>query len=173
MADGAATRDMDIFTPTADMQRALRDTFAQFATGVTIVTCRDADGPLAMTANSFSSVSLSPPLVLWCPAVTSSRHDSFAAATRFAIHVLGESQLDTGMRFARDGRAFGDSGWREGADGLPLLDDCIARFSCTRFAAHPAGDHTVILGEVTECARSDGTPLIFAQGAYGRFTDGT
>ena len=174
MADGSAVMsDMDVFCPTAENQRDFRNTLGQFATGVTVVTCRDAQGALAITANSFASVSLDPPLVLWSPAIASSRHDSFAAAEGFAIHVLEASQLDMGMRFARNGRAFEDGEWREGPDGVPLLTSCLARFVCKRHAVHPAGDHTLILGEVTECARRAGEPLIFSQGAYGRFTDGT
>lgn len=172
MADGSGARDMDVFTPSPDTQRAFRDTLGQFATGVTVVTCRDADGPLAMTVNSFTSVSLDPPLVLWSPAVASSRHDGFVAAEHFAIHVLGTTQLELGARFAKDGRAFADTGWQEGPHGIPLLPDCVARFICTRHATHPAGDHTLILGAVTECARGSGLPLIFSQGAYGRFTEG-
>lgn len=172
MADGTGAHDMDVFTPNPETQRAFRDTLAQFATGVTVVTCRDAQGPLAMTANSFTSVSLDPPLVLWSPAVTSSRHDGFVAAEHFAIHVLNSDQLDLGKGFAGNGRAFDGCAWSENAQGVPLLEGCLARFICTRYAVHPAGDHTLILGAVTECARGAGTPLIFAQGAYGRFTDG-
>jgi flavin reductase (DIM6/NTAB) family NADH-FMN oxidoreductase RutF len=163
---------MDDFTPDADSQRAFRDTLAQYATGVTVVTCLDAQGPLAMTANSFASVSLDPPLVLWSPARASARHDSFADARHFAIHVLRDTQIDLGTRFARDGRAFEGLDWSRGPDGVPLLPDCLARFVCARFATHPAGDHTIVLGQVTHCACGTGDPLVFAQGAYGRFTDG-
>ena len=173
MADGsAATRMMESFTPTPETQRAFRDALGQFATGVTVVTCHDADGPLAITANSFASVSLDPPLVLWSPAIASSRHDSFVAAERFAIHVLRADQRELGRRFARDGRAFDGLSWSRGPGDVPLLADCLARFTCTRHAVHPGGDHTLVLGEVTQCARAEGAPLIFAQGAYGRFTDG-
>lgn len=173
MADGMANaQTMDQFTPSADTERAFRDALGCFATGVTVVTCRDAEGPLAMTANSFAAVSLDPPLVLWSPAISSRRHDSFVNAEHFAIHVLSTDQHAMCRDFAMNGRAFDCAPWHEDDTGVPLLDGCLARFTCSKFAAHPGGDHTIILGRVTDVARSAGKPLVFAQGAYGRFTDG-
>lgn len=169
MADGSVTPDMQSFSPSAADDRAFRDTLGCFATGVTVVTCQDAEGPLAITANSFAAVSLDPPLILWSPAKSSRRHDSFVAAEHFAVHVLAEDQLPLGRRFAMDGRDFTGLDWADDA-GTPLLSDCLARFTCRRHATVPGGDHTVILGEVLQAAHRPGAPLIFARGAYGRFT---
>ena len=157
------------FRPGPGSERAYRDALGAFATGVTIVTCRDDQWPLAITANSFASISLDPPLVMWSPAVSSSRHDSFVAAPRFAIHVLAADQLTLGRRFALDGRAFDGTDWEEG-DGLPMLP-CLARFDCRHHAAHGAGDHTIVLGQVERVVQGEGAPLVFCQGAYGRFAN--
>jgi flavin reductase (DIM6/NTAB) family NADH-FMN oxidoreductase RutF len=175
MPDGSNTMHSETtFIPGPDNQRALRDALGCFATGVTVVTCRDAQGPLAMTANSFAGVSLDPAIVLWSPALTSARHDSFVAAEHFVIHIMSTAQKDLCTHFALNGRGFDDVAWSENAQGVPVLPDCVARFTCTRFATHPGGDHTVILGKVTEAARSDGAaPLVFAQGTYGRVAHDT
>ena len=173
MPDGTVTqRDMKSFTPCPEPQRDFRDALGCFATGVTIVTCRDADGPLAMTANSFAAVSLDPPLVLWSPGKFSSRYQSFVDAKHFAIHVLTSEQADLGTRFAKDGRAFDGTPWTEDANGVPLLPGCLTQFTCSQHATHPGGDHTIIIGRVENAVHGPGTTLIFAQGSYGRFTDG-
>lgn len=163
---------MQSFQPGPETARAFRNTLGCFATGVTIVTCQDSQGPLAMTANSFASVSLDPPLVLWSPAKTSSRYTSFVEAKNFAIHVLSEDQGELASHFAKDGRAFSDVPWEADINGAPLFPTCLARFTCRQHAAHDAGDHTIIIGEVTEAAHAAGAPLLFARGSYGRFTNG-
>lgn len=172
MADGGRMNMMNRFSPTPDFAREFRSALGCFGTGVTIVTCRDADGPLGITANSFASVSLDPALVLWSPAKTSMRHDSFVAAKDFAIHVLHEGQLDLASTIARNGRALSCADGYTETDVCPALDDCLVRFTCRQYATHDAGDHTLILGEVREVATGTGTPLLFSQGQYGRFTNG-
>lgn len=173
MADGSRdVQTMHSFQPGPDTARAFRNTLGCFATGVTIVTCQDSQGPLAMTANSFASVSLDPPLVLWSAAKSSSRYASFVKAQDFAIHVLSEEQGDLASHFAKDGRAFSDVVWEADANGAPLFPICLARFTCRLHAAHDAGDHTILIGEVTEAAHAAGAPLLFARGSYGRFTNG-
>lgn len=159
------------FTPTADRQADLRRAFGCFGTGVTVITTQTADGPLGMTANSFSSISLTPPLVLWSPAVSSRRHDAFATADSFCIHVLSAQQLDIAQHFARNGDGFDRFGWSSGPLGVPRLTKCLAEFYCTTHAVHPAGDHSVILGQVQQVAQSaDNTPgLLFNQGRFGQF----
>jgi flavin reductase (DIM6/NTAB) family NADH-FMN oxidoreductase RutF len=180
MADGSAraperndegNRPMESFRPGPETARALRDALGCFGTGVTVVTCMTGDGPLAMTANSFSSVSLDPPLVLWSPAIASSRHDAFVAAQTFSIHVLAADQLALARAFARDGRDFSHAGWHETDHGTPAIAGAIARFDCQHHAAHGAGDHTIVLGRVEGAAHRPGAPLLFVRGCYGCFSD--
>lgn len=160
---------MDPFTPGPDTARALRDAFDHFATGVTVVTARGPQGPVGITANSFASVSLEPPLVLWSPAKASSRFPVFADAKHFAIHVLGADQRDLAAHFTRHGREFDGLEVTEGPGGAPLIGNCLACFACRRFAVEDAGDHVIILGEILEAAFREGAPLVFSQGFYGSF----
>jgi flavin reductase (DIM6/NTAB) family NADH-FMN oxidoreductase RutF len=162
---------METFRPGPANARAYRDTLGAFGTGVTIVTCLEGDRPLAMTANSFASVSLDPPLVLWSPAIASSRHDAFVAAPAFSIHILACGQLDMARRFARDGRDFSHAEWAPGPHGVPALEGVVARLDCHHHAAHGAGDHTIVLGRVEQIARGAGRPLIFCEGVYGAFAE--
>lgn len=157
------------FAPGPLTRRAYRDALGSFATGVTVVTCRDQGRPLAMTANSFTSISLDPPLILWSPAIASSRHDPFVAARDFAVHVLAEDQGALALRCARDGRDFDGIDWSEGPGGTPLIAGAVARFTCTHHASHGAGDHTIVLGQVTEVLHTGRPPLVFLRGGYGAF----
>ena len=102
------------FTPTIERQKALRKAFGCFGTGVTVVTVFTDDGPVGMTANSFSSISLDPPLVLWAPSVLSMRHAYFAQAKEFCIHVLGADQLDIAQHFSKNGTDFSVVNWSSG-----------------------------------------------------------
>lgn len=159
----------DNLIPGPDTERAFRDALGCFGTGVTVVTTRTATGPLAITANSFASVSIEPPLVLWCPARQSERHDLFTAADRFVIHVMAEDQQATAAHFARTGHDFSGIDWAENADGLPHLAGALARFDCTRSAVHDGGDHSIILGEVHRFWHRAGSGLMFKRGQYGGF----
>ena len=149
--------------------RPFRNALGRFATGVTVVTAKTPQGPIGMTANSFSSVSMDPPLVMWCPAKASSRFASFANASHFAIHVLGEDDEAIAMNFARSGQAFAGLDVSENRHGVPLLNRCLARFECTMHQLHEAGDHAIILGRVTSAAFREGEALIFSQGTFRRF----
>ena len=123
-----------------------------------------------MAPNSFSSVSLPPPLVLWSLSNTSRRHDAFAQAQHYSIHVLADAQADMALHFAANGEGFDAYPHDIDAQGVPLLHGCLARFDCTHHASHPAGDHSIILGRVTQVAtRATGAGLAFDQGQYGRF----
>jgi flavin reductase (DIM6/NTAB) family NADH-FMN oxidoreductase RutF len=157
------------FDPTQADPRDFRDALGRFGTGVTVITCATPDGPLGITANSFASVSLDPPLVLWSPAKRSTRYPFFVAAPRYAIHVLGEDQLGLCQAFARTGTPFDQFAWSTNADGVPLIDGCLSRFECRHIATHDAGDHSVILGHVTRVTSREGAPLLFFGGRYGRF----
>jgi flavin reductase (DIM6/NTAB) family NADH-FMN oxidoreductase RutF len=171
MADGGAFPAMIAFTPNKENERAFRDALGRFATGVTVVTTLSDQGPLGITANSFSSVSLDPPLVLWSPARASRRFAAYEAAEHYAIHILGEEQRDLCRRFSRDGLDFAGLDWTPNAEGVPLIHNCIARFDCIRHAAYDGGDHLIIVGRVLSAEIRNGPPLLFAAGNFGRFTD--
>lgn len=160
---------MKTFTPGPDTARAFRDGLGKFATGVTVVTCETSEGPLGITANSFASLSLDPPLVLWSPARASRRFEAFVAAQDFAIHILSNSQQDLCHRFAGEGHNFEMLDWSRNEKGVPLFDGCLARFECTRHDVHEGGDHAIIVGRVISAAISEGEPLLFACGRYGGF----
>ena len=149
-----------------DDPRAFRDALGAFPTGVCVVTCLGAGGPVGITANSFASLSLSPPLILWSPSKHSRRGDVYARADRFALHVLAADQEDVARAFVKDGQAFG-AGAQE-LDGLPLLAGCAARFVCDTHSVLDGGDHHLILGEVRRVERRDTAPLVFANGSYAR-----
>ncbi|WP_076364853.1 flavin reductase family protein [Phaeovulum vinaykumarii] len=175
--DRAESHAETTFAPDPADPRALRAALGRFATGVTIVTARAAPdacapegAPLAITVNSFASVSLDPPLVLWSAARASLRHVHFAAAPAFSIHVLGAEQQALCARFSSSGAGFDGLAWRAGEDGVPHLADALVRFDCTTEARHDGGDHTIIIGRVTRVALGAArAPLVFAGGKFGHF----
>jgi len=169
MADGGLNMPLSRFTPGPDNTRALRNALGRFPTGVTVVTVRGEDGPMGITVNSFASVSLDPPLLLWCPGKASSRFDTFAGAERFAIHVLGQDHLDLAQGFARRADAFEGLALEDCPHGVPLLSDCLARFECRTVQRHDAGDHMIVVGHVENAALRDGEALVFSEGLFGRF----
>jgi len=147
-------------------ERELRDALGCFATGVTVVTTTGARGPVGMTVNSFASLSLDPPLVLWSPARRSSRFAAFEAAEHFAVHVLGRDQQPLAEHFARSG-GFGRFGHAPGIGGAPLLEGCVARLECFHAARFEGGDHLICVGEVLRiAAEPEREALIFHRGAY-------
>jgi len=160
---------MDRFTPGPDTARELRNALGRFATGVTVVTAPGPEGPVGITANSFASVSLDPPLVLWSPARAAGRFPVFSGAEHYAIHILGAEQRDLAAHFVRHGRDFTGLEMTEGPGGAPLIGGCLARFACRRTALLDGGDHAIILGRVLEAESREGEPLVFSQGTYGRF----
>ncbi|WP_089881639.1 flavin reductase family protein [Citreimonas salinaria] len=163
------TAKADSFDPHQADPRAFREALGRFGTGVTVITCATRDGPLGITANSFSSLSLDPPLVLWAPAKSSARYPHFMAAERFAIHVMGRDQFDTCRGFARDGDAFDRIAWEEGEGGVPLISGSLSCFECATTATHDGGDHSIIVARVTRVTTRAGEPLLFFGGAYGTF----
>lgn len=150
--------------------KALRRTLGQFATGVTVVTAaHPVTGEIVgMTANSFSSVSLDPPLVLWSIVREAKSLAVFLEATHFAINILSAQQLDQSNRFSRPGSdKFAGVAWCPGLGGAPVLEGTAAVFECARHAEHDGGDHIIMVGEVGRFARFDRPGLVFAQGRYG------
>ena len=153
--------------PDPEDTRALRDALGKFATGVTIVTCASDDGPICITANSFSSISLDPPLVMWAVGKSSRRFPYFEDADRYAIHVLAREQSDVCDLASRNVNALADIPHGLNMAGVPLIDGCLARFDCQRRSMHDAGDHVIIVGEVLRAEMRDGAPLTFFGGDFG------
>lgn len=148
--------------------RALRSAFGCFMTGVTVVTTRAPDGALCgFTANSFSSVSLDPPLLLVCPGRNLSTFKTFAECTHFAVNVLAEGQEDISNTFAGfKGDRFARVRHRPDGQGNPLIDGAAAQFSCATWQSLPAGDHQILIGEVKDFTHSDAPGLGYAGGQY-------
>jgi len=155
--------------PAAIDPKVLRKALGAFATGVTIVTTTGADGgDVGLTANSFSSVSLSPPMVLWSLAKTSSNIEAFRSARHFAVHILAADQESLSGRFATKGiDKFAGLEVERGHDRIPMLHDCTARFECRTTFQYEGGDHVIFVGEVLDFTHSERSPLIFHGGRYG------
>jgi len=156
---------------TAFSLRELRDAFGVFATGVTVVTAVRPDGePVGVTVNSFASLSLHPPLLLWCLANGSSSAAAFFAGAPFAVHVLGHEQRDLALHFARrtPEKFDVDRHWRTQPHPPPIAD-ALCRFDCRVQAVHPGGDHMIVVGEVLTITRAAGRPLAFHAGHFGSF----
>jgi len=148
---------------------AFREALGQFPTGVAIVTAMTGGHPIGMTANSFSSVSLDPPLVLWSVAASALSHDAFVAADAFAIHFLGADYHHLATRFAGRGVAkFDGVACERGATGAPLLTDLAPIFECRAWARYPGGDHTILVGEVARIVARTHEPLLFHSGRLRR-----
>ncbi|MBW0004899.1 MAG: flavin reductase [Hyphomicrobiales bacterium] len=155
-----------------DDQRAFRRALGQFATGVAIITAQSGDQIVGVTANSFTSVSLDPPLVLWSLEAKGQSLPVFLEATHFAVNVLSADQVALSTRFARSSSdKFETVEWRAGAGGAPLLKDVAAQFECVREAEHDGGDHVILIGRVDRFARFDREVLVFAHGRYGLSVD--
>ena len=151
-----------------ERQRAFRNALSSFATGVTIATTKDAAGePVGVTASSFNSVSVDPPLVLWSLAKKSHSFGAFSSSGHFAVHVLAASQENLSNRFARSGQdKFGDLDWRDGLHGSPVLGEHAALFQCLTRNIYEGGDHVIIVGEVMDFEARDESPLLFHGGSY-------
>ncbi len=149
--------------------QALRETLANYATGVAVVTANDADGaPYGVTINSFNSVSLDPPLVLWSLALSAWSLPVFQRAGGFAVNILSQDQDAVCKLFAsREEERFAQVGWRRGFNDLPVLDGNLATLVCDVWARYPGGDHEIVIGEVLDCACAGGTPLVYCQGQLG------
>jgi flavin reductase (DIM6/NTAB) family NADH-FMN oxidoreductase RutF len=149
-------------------KRQLRDVLGSFVTGVTVVTTVDAEGRMhGLTANSFSSVSLDPPLVLWSQATSAGSHSAFKDAQRFTINILAEHQYDLANHFAtRSPDKFSGIDHDLGVDGLPLLRDCSAWLECKVVSRYPGGDHVIYVGSVDCIRQSARRPLVFGGGQY-------
>jgi len=146
-----------------------RAALGMFATGVTVVTARGADGaPVGLTANSFNSVSLSPPLVLWSLSRRAGTMPAFRAGSHYAINILAADQHALAERFAGPARErFTGVAFRDGSAGAPVLEGAAAVFECFNRSRYDEGDHVIFVGEVEQCShRAGAQPLIFHGGRY-------
>jgi flavin reductase (DIM6/NTAB) family NADH-FMN oxidoreductase RutF len=150
-------------------ERAYRDALAQFATGVTVICARAPDGTLAgFTANSFNSVSLDPPLIVWSLARSASNLAAFEQAEGYVINVLADDQTELARRFASPhADRFAGVDYTLGPAGAPRIAGCVAWFECRHHSRQHAGDHVLFIGRVEAFARHPGAGLVFHHGRYG------
>ena len=151
--------------------RTLRDALGCFATGVTVVTCLRADGsPTGLTVNSFTSLSLDPPLLLVCLGKPAASAIALIEATHFAVNVLQTGQQPASIRFStRDEDRFGTTPWSCGEAGAPILKDSLGVFECERHAVYDGGDHHILVGQVIKASFDASLdPLLYFRGRYRR-----
>lgn len=147
--------------------RTFRNALGAFATGVTVVTARAEGGDVGVTANSFNSVSLDPPMVLWSLHKQSKSMEAFAPGACFAVHVLAASQQDISDRFAKAGvDKFAGLDAGRGIGEVALLEGCVARFQCRLAFRYDGGDHDILVGEVVDFDHAAGAPLLYHGGRY-------
>jgi len=167
MTDAPVTREYR----TGSDPRTLRDALGCFATGVTVVTCLNGNGdPVGLTANSFTSLSLDPPLLLVCVAKVAASAAPLADAEHFAVNVLQTQQQPASITFStRVEDRFGCTAWGMGEHGVPVLLDSLSVFECARHAIHDGGDHFILVGEVKKATFEPGLdPLLYFRGRYRR-----
>ena len=148
--------------------RSLRDALGEFATGVAVVTACSRDGqPVGVTINSFASVSLDPPLVLWSLGLQSPSMAVFEACSHYAVNILAADQVELSQRFSQSvNDKFSGIATKVGAGGTPLLPGCCAWFECRNELRYPGGDHIILVGHVENFSRQEKPPLIFHGGRY-------
>ena len=151
--------------------RCFRDTLARWPSGVTVVTARDGDEPVGMTAASFSSLSLDPPLILVCVARDANSHDALVAAPGFAVHILGSAQDEVSRQFAEPGPLkFEDYPDQSGPFDVPLLPFGVALLVCAHHSALDGGDHTILIGRVVDTDLAGTDPLVYCNRGYWRIS---
>ena len=148
-----------------------RTVLGHFATGVSLITAVDGEEPVGMACNSFTSVSLDPALVLFCAAKSSSTWPRIQSSGKWAANILGEDGEEMCRLFAQKGAdRFAHVSYTIGRSGSPILRDALAFVDCETIAEHDAGDHLIVVGKVLELGyQSEGKPLLFYRGGYGRF----
>lgn len=160
---------LNVMTPVIQLEpRSLRQLLGQYATGITVVTALDVNQrKIGMTANSFTSVSLDPPLILWNIAKSATHFEDFRQAEYFAINILNEDQYLESKHFSKSA----DDKF-EGLDdvdeymGIPILNKSLTTFVCRQYELHEAGDHYIIVGQIEACRNQMGNPLVFHNGQY-------
>lgn len=150
-------------------EEEFRRALSVFPTGVAVITTRAEDGtPVGMTANSFASVSLDPPLVLWSLRLAAASYNAYRDGRRFAVNMLSADQKALSRQFASPlTNRFTGVPYTHGIDGVPLIEGCAAALECRQHQLIIAGDHAIIIGEVLRLTHSNRVPLLYAQGQYG------
>ena len=154
---------------------AFRNCLSRFATGITVVTCLDDQGvPHGMTVNSFNSVSLDPPLILFSLARDANSIGNFQAADSYNVNVLAAGQMDISQKFSIAGEEkWRDTAWSAGIHGAPVLDGAMAKFECRPETTCDGGDHIIFIGRVLECEqREELSPLLYYAGRYAEISEG-
>jgi len=164
-------KDQNAEHPVPVAAASLRDAMSQFLTGVTIVTTRGLDGtPYGLTVNSFNSVSLDPPLVLWSLDLGHDRADVFRRAGGFTVNIMAGDSAALIKRFAAsDADRFSDADWNWGCAGQPVLNDALASMECRLWAEYPGGDHVIFVGEVVNIRTREGRPAAYYKGQLSAF----
>ncbi|WP_449254268.1 flavin reductase family protein [Brevundimonas naejangsanensis] len=165
--------DASVFPAAEFDPRAYRRALGGFATGVCVVTAHTVDGPMGITVNSFTSVSLDPPLVLWCMDIKSDRHDAFAGAERFAVHMLPVEDKAMSDRFAWGVCRLSDDEFAVDDPEPPRLLNAVTRLTCQTHDRIVMGDHLVIVGRVEAFDTRPGDALTYFRGTYGKAVDPT
>jgi flavin reductase (DIM6/NTAB) family NADH-FMN oxidoreductase RutF len=149
---------------------AFRAVMGRFASGVTVVTAtNEAGSAYGMTVSAFASVSLQPPLVVMCIDHAASLHDTLTNAPFFAVNILASTQEPIARRFADTGaQRFEGIGYRNGENGVPILNDVLAFVECKRVSSTEAGDHTIIVGETVAASMRDARPLLYYRGGFAQ-----
>lgn len=157
----------DMLDTTDDFTRRLRDAFGCFASGVTVVTLRDGAGaPTGITVNSFASLSLEPPLLMFSVGCQQASCRWLEAGHAFTVNVLASSQEDIAWQFARPRKnKFDGIAWRDGGNGAPVLDGALASFECRHWSVAEGGDHRIVIGEILDFRAEEGDALAFFRGA--------
>jgi len=152
--------------------KKFREALSAFATGVTVVTTKNSEGEsVGMTASSFNSVSMSPPLILWSVSKNAKSAHAFKDAPYFSVNVLSSSQIEISNRFATSGaNKFENTPHIINENNVPLISDCTSRFDCKKYAVHDGGDHWIVLGEVLTFEDSKREGLVFSSGSYATAT---
>jgi len=168
--DGKENQGRDDIRPVSPA--ALRAAMGNFLTGVTIVTTRSPDGtPYGLTVNSFNSVSLDPPLVLWSLDLGHDRADLFRKSGGFTVNIMADDSAELIRRFAAsDAERFTDTGWHWGLTGQPVLDVALTTMECRMWAEYPGGDHVIFIGEVVDIRTRDGQPAAYFKGQLSAFS---
>lgn len=160
--------EVDLTAIDCTQARQIRDVFGQFATGVTVITTQTAEGKkIGMTANSFSSLSLDPPLVLWSLSKTAPSITAFSKASHFAIHILSAEQQAISQHFARGAEdKFATIAHETCEQGVPILNEALTTLLCKNIQQYEGGDHLIFIGELTHTRQQEGEPLLFHRGQY-------
>lgn len=163
----------EMLDSTDDFSKRLRDAFGCFPSGVTVVTLRDGKGnPTGITVNSFSSLSLDPPLLLFSVGCQQVSCRWFEAGENFTVNVLSAGQEEIAWQFARPVKdKFAGVGWHEGGNGTPVIEGALASFECRKWSIMEGGDHKIIVGEITDFSSCEGDALMFFRGAMRQLPD--